>query len=167
MASPRFCFVSPASSQARPRSYLPVVTPGETIPAEPGFLRGHGTSLRPDGALIATLPGVVERVNKLVTVRPLRGRYTGEVGDVVVARIAEVGQRRWKVDLHSRMQGAVLLSSINLPGGEQRRRTVEDQLNMRQFYVEHDLLSAEVQAFFQARHLHPTARPPASRLPRP
>eukprot|EP00966_Prymnesium_polylepis_P245250 5673468-Prymnesium_polylepis.1 len=42
-----------------------------------------------------------------------------------------------------------MLSSINLPGGEQRRRTAEDQLNMRQFYVEHDLVSAEVQAFFQ------------------
>ena len=42
-----------------------------------------------------------------------------------------------------------MLSSINLPGGEQRRRTAEDQLNMRQFYIEHDLVSAEVQAFFQ------------------
>ena len=38
----------------------------------------------------------------------------------------------------------------------QRRRTAEDQLNMRQFYVEGDLVSAEVQAFFQdgAMSLH-------------
>jgi len=105
--------------------------------------------VRQDGALIATVAGTVERVNKLVCVRPLRSRYSGEVGDVVVCRIIEVGQKRWKVDVNGRQDGVVMLSSINLPGGEQRRRTAEDQLNMRQFYVEHDLLSAEVQAFFQ------------------
>ena len=105
--------------------------------------------VREDGTLIATLAGVVERVNKLVSVRPLRSRYNGEVGDVVVCRISDVGQKRWKVDVNGRQEGVLMLSSINLPGGEQRRRTAEDQLNMRQFYVEHDLVSAEVQAFFQ------------------
>ena len=134
----------------RPRSSIPTVTPGEPIPAEPGFLRGHGTLVRHDGVLIATVAGVVERVNKLVSVRPLRSsRYVGEVGDVVVGRVLEVGQKRWKVDVGGRQDSVLMLSSINLPGGEQRRRTAEDQLNMRQFYVEHDLVSAEVQAFFQ------------------
>lgn len=92
----------------------------------------------------------------LVSVRPLRSRYTGEVGDVVVCRILEVGQKRWKADVNARQDAVLMLSSINLPGGEQRRRTAEDQLNMRQFFVEHDLLSAEVQAFFQdgAMSLH-------------
>ena len=135
---------------SRPRSFVPTVTPGEPIPAEPGFLRGHGTLVRHDGVLIATVAGVVERVNKLVSVRPLRSsRYVGEVGDVVVGRVLEVGQKRWKVDIGGRQDSILMLSSINLPGGEQRRRTAEDQLNMRQFYVEHDLVSAEVQAFFQ------------------
>lgn len=112
-------------------------------------MRGHGTLVRQDGALIATVAGVVERVNKLVSVRPLRSRYVGEVGDVVVGRVLEVGQKRWKVDVRGRQHAVLMLSSINLPGGEQRRRTAEDQLNMRHFYVEHDLVSAEVQAFFQ------------------
>ena len=143
-----FVFIS-SSAPPRPRSYLPVVTPGESIPAEPGFLRGHGTMVRQDGILVATLAGVVERVNKLVSVRPLRSRYGGEVGDVVICRISDVGQKRWKVNVNARQDGVLMLSSINLPGGEQRRRTAEDQLNMRQFYVEHDLVSAEVQAFFQ------------------
>lgn len=41
-------------------------------------------------ALVAAVPGVVERVNKLVSVRPLRARYAGDIGDVVVGRITEV-----------------------------------------------------------------------------
>ena len=131
------------------RSRLPVVTAGEPIPAEPGFLRGHGTLVRNDGALVATVAGVVERVNKLISVRPLRSRYVGEVGDVLVGRVVEVGQKRWKVEVGGRQDALLMLSSINLPGGEQRRRTVEDQLNMRHFYVENDLVSAEIQAFFQ------------------
>ena len=44
-------------------------------------------------------------------------RYTGEVGDVVVGRILEVQQKRWKVDTFSRLESVLLLSSINLPGG--------------------------------------------------
>ena len=81
---------------------------------------------------------------------------TGEVGDVVVARIVDVGTKRWRADVNARQHAILMLSSINLPGGEQRRRTAEDQLNMRQFYVEHELMSAEVQAFFHdgAMSLH-------------
>jgi exosome complex component RRP4 len=143
-----FAFVSPTHPIGQ-RSVMPVVTPGEPIDVESGFLRGHGTLVRHDGALVATVAGIVERVNKLVSVRPLRARYVGEVGDVVVCRVLEVGQKRWKVDVGGRQDAVLMLSSINLPGGEQRRRTAEDQLNMRHFYVEHDLVSAEVQAFFQ------------------
>lgn len=154
-ASCSFVFVPPAVL-TRHRSVLPVVTPGEPLHVESGFLRGHGTMLRDDGALVATVAGVVERVNKLVSVRPLRSRYNAEVGDVVVCRIAEVGARRWKANVNARQEAILMLSSINLPGGEQRRRTAEDQLNMRQFYVEEDLVSAEVQTFFQdgAMSLH-------------
>ena len=148
----RFQFVAP-SLPGRSRSTIPVVSPGEPIPVEPGFLRGHGTTVRSDGVLVATVAGVVEHVNKLVSVRPLRARYHGEVGDVVVCRIVEVGAKRWKADVNARQNAILLLSSVNLPGGVQRRRTAEDQLNMRQFYVEGDLVSAEVQAFFQARPL--------------
>ena len=34
-----------------------------------------------------------------------------------------------------------MLSSVNLPGGQQRMRTYEDQLQMRNFFQEHDLIS--------------------------
>lgn len=153
---PAFTFANSAVSSRPQQSRPPVTTSGEPIPTDPGFLRGHGTLVRQDGALVATVAGVSAHVNKLISVRPLRARYVGEVGDVLVGRVLEMGQKRWMVDVGGRQSAMLMLSSINLPGGEQRRRTAEDQLNMRHFYVEHDLLSAEVQAFFQdgAMSLH-------------
>jgi exosome complex component RRP4 len=37
------------------------------------------------------------------------------------------------------------LTSVTLPGGEQRRRSEEDQMAMRQIYKEGEVISAEVQ----------------------
>uniref|UniRef100_A0A8C7ETN0 Exosome component 2 n=1 Tax=Neovison vison TaxID=452646 RepID=A0A8C7ETN0_NEOVI len=68
--------------------------------------------------LIASVAGSVERVNKLICVKALKTRYNGEVGDIVVGRITE------------------------------RRRSAEDELAMRGFLQEVDLISAEVQAVF-------------------
>ena len=88
---------------------------------------GHGTYVD-NGNLVASVAGIVERVNKLVSVRPLqsrcvslvyvssygvlwsrwcpcclsRARYVGEIGDVVVGRVVEVGAKRWKVDINAR-----------------------------------------------------------------
>lgn len=73
-------------------------------------------------------------------------RFNGEVGDVVVGRITEVRrqalvydtffkltikliyvfffmylqvqQKRWKVETNSRLDSVLLLSAVNLPGGE-------------------------------------------------
>ncbi|EDO36519.1 predicted protein [Nematostella vectensis] len=45
-------------------------------------------------------------------------RYNGEIGDVVVGRITEVGQKRWKVETFSKLDSVLMLSSVNLPGGE-------------------------------------------------
>ena len=43
---------------------------------------------------------------------------------------------------------ALPLSSINLPGGTLRKRTAVDELNMRSFFAEGDLLVAEVRSIF-------------------
>lgn len=40
----------------------------------------------------------------------------------------------------------LMLSSVNLPGGQQRIRTYEDQLQMRTFFQEHDLISVSCDA---------------------
>ncbi|KAG8901870.1 exosome non-catalytic core subunit rrp4 [Tulasnella sp. 403] len=42
----------------------------------------------------------------------------------------------------------LMLSSVNLPGGVQRRKLESDELQMRNFFEEGDLLVAEVHAFF-------------------
>jgi exosome complex component RRP4 len=62
--------------------------------------------------------GVEQNINRLVTVSPLRCRYNGEIGDVVIGRITELVHKRWKVDLNARLDAVLLLTSIQLPGGE-------------------------------------------------
>jgi len=118
--------------------------PGQVVATESGFLRGHGTYEK-DTGLYASVSGVVERVNKLISVKPLKARYHGEVGDVIVGRITEVTQKGWKVDVNGRQDAMLMLSAINLPLGELRRRTTSDELQMRSFFVENDVISAEVQ----------------------
>ena len=68
-----------------------LVTPGDLITTDTGFMRGHGTYLEGD-RLQSSVAGVVERVNKLIRVEPLKTRYNGEVGDVVVGRVTELAQ---------------------------------------------------------------------------
>ncbi|KAI7824874.1 hypothetical protein BC939DRAFT_396424 [Gamsiella multidivaricata] len=126
---------------------LHVVTPGEVITSDTAFMRGHGTYVEQEKVL-SSVAGVVDRVNKLISVRPLHTRYTGEIGDVVVGRITEVAQKRWKVDVNARLDAILMLSSVNLPGGVQRRKQESDELQMRNFFMEGDLVVAELQTFF-------------------
>lgn len=129
--------------------------PGESLTSAQSYMRGHGTYVDGD-EVVASVAGTIERVNKLVTVRAVRTRYNPEVGDLVVGRITEVQPRRWKVDANSRQDAVLMLSSVNLPGGVQRRKLESDELQMRTFFEEGDLLVAEVQAFFSdgAMSLH-------------
>lgn len=125
-----------------------LVTPGCVVTSDPGFMRGHGTWVGEDEKICATVSGTVERINKLYSVRSQRSRYIGEVGDVVVGRIVEVQHKRWAVDIYARLNAILLLSSVNLPGGELRRKTEEDELMMRHHLEVGDLISAEVQSVF-------------------
>lgn len=68
-------------------------------------------------------------------------RYAGEVGDVVVGRIIEVQATRWLVDTNSTQFSVLLLSNVNLPGGELRRKKFEDQLLMTDYMKVGDLVS--------------------------
>lgn len=148
------------------------VLPGDTITEDGSFMRGHGTYLddfvnydemdddedgdtnskgllKVEKKLISALAGVVEPINRLISVRPLQTRYNGAVGDVVVGRIIEVQQKRWKVETNARLSSVLLLSSVNLPGGELRRKTYEDELLMKDYLSEGDLICAEVQTNYE------------------
>lgn len=136
-----------------PSGHNDIVTPGEVITTNPQWMRGHGTytSAQEDEdatAIVSSLAGVITRTNKLLSVRPLRARYTPEVGDLVVGRIVEVQSKRWRVDVGSVQLAGLPLSAINLPGGIQRRRTETDELAIRSFFAEGDLLVAEVQQLY-------------------
>uniref|UniRef100_A0A3P9J0C0 Exosome component 2 n=1 Tax=Oryzias latipes TaxID=8090 RepID=A0A3P9J0C0_ORYLA len=115
-----------------------LVVPGDIITSDTGFMRGHGTYVDEE-KLTASVAGEVERVDKLICVRPLKTRFNGEVGDVVVGRITEVQQKRWKVETNSRLDSVLLLSSVNLPGGELVRQN---------FFLTTFPLIAEVQSVF-------------------
>lgn len=152
------------------------VLPGDTITVDGSFMRGHGTyhdefvdfeaaadededeneelkssssNSKVEKKLISSLAGVIEPINRLISVRPLRTRYNGAIGDVVVGRITEVQQKRWRVETNARLLSILQLSSVNLPGGELRRKTTEDELLMRQYLSEGDLICAEVQTAFE------------------
>lgn len=129
-----------------------LITPGQLITSDPQWMRGHGTFAAADdgpSAIRATVAGTIQKTNKLLSVVPLRARYVPEIGDLVIGRIVEVQSRRWKVDVAAPMLANLLLSSINLPGGTLRKRTSVDELNIRSFFGEGELLVAEVQSLFQ------------------
>ena len=81
----------------------------------------------------------------MITVRPAKTRYIGEVGDIVVGRVIDVQQKLWKVDCGTRLNANLNLAAVNLPGGELRRRGADDELVMRRHLKEGDLILAEVQ----------------------
>jgi exosome complex component RRP4 len=131
-----------------------LVVPGQPITSEAGFLRGHGCYLvenendasdTSSAVLKASVAGQIERVNRLISVRSLNSRYRGEIGDLVIGRVVAVDSKRWRVDIAGQKEAVLQLSSITLPGGVQRMRTYEDQLQMRSLFEVGDLISAEIQ----------------------
>lgn len=138
-----------------------VATTGQAIASSSMFMRGHGAYISSAQARLDTasstaplirssLCGLVRKTNKLISVSALKTRYAPEVGDLVIGRITDLqpGNRRWKVDINSRQDANLLLSSINLPGGIQRRKLDADELEMRNYFKEGDLLVCEVQSIF-------------------
>lgn len=118
---------------------------------------GHGTYVPANTSdITSSLAGTLTKTNKLLSVRPLRARYTPEIGDLVVGRIVEVQAKRWRVDVAASQLAILAISAINLPGGILRKRTETDELQIRSFFSEGDLVVAEVQQLHQdgAASLH-------------
>lgn len=95
--------------------------------------------------IYASMAGVVHYIDRVICVRPVRSHYIPDIGDVVVGRIVSVDSQRWQVDINSYQHAVLNLTAINLPGNVQRRRCEEDKLHMREYFVEGDMISAEVQ----------------------
>jgi len=128
-----------------------IVVPGDTVLLEPGSLMGKGLLLdHSTGAYSATTCGMVEKINKLVFVRPLKSKYSGDIGDVIVGRISEVGGDRWMVEFGGSQTASLPLGGINLPGSVQRRRTDEDKMQMRDYFQEGDVFACEIQKIMES-----------------
>jgi len=132
-------------------SFSKCVMPGQVITTESNYLRGHGC-FEKDGKLIASVCGTIERVNKLITVKPLRARYAAEIGDVIVGRVTEVSvlHQSWRVDVDGVRDASLPLSAINFGGTQLRRLNKFDERNIRAHFVEGDLISAEVHIIQQS-----------------
>jgi len=122
-----------------------LVIPGDTISCPVGSMPGFGT-FEDNGQIVANTMGYPAMYNKLVCVNALKGRYQGETGNVVIGRISQVANNRWKVNVGSQQEAVLFLSSIDLPTGEHRIRSEADQLKMREYFNHNDLMSAEVQS---------------------
>ncbi|KAA8571485.1 hypothetical protein EYC84_001485 [Monilinia fructicola] len=108
---------------AKRAKHQDIVTPGEIITDDPQWMRGHGTFVAPGSTeIIGTVAGTVQKTNKLLS--------------------------RWRVDIGAPVLANLPLSAINLPGGIQRKRTETDELQIRTFFSEGDLLVAEVQQLY-------------------
>ncbi|KAL8713786.1 MAG: hypothetical protein Q9220_002313 [cf. Caloplaca sp. 1 TL-2023] len=140
----------PPSKHLKRSPKTTIITPGETITDDPQWMRGHGTHNPPHtpSTILATVAGTLLRTNKLLSILPLRARYYPEIGDLVIGRIVSVESRRWKVDLSAPLLAHLPLSAINLPGGILRKRTSTDELAIRSFFSEGDLVVAEVQGVY-------------------
>ncbi|EPQ27860.1 uncharacterized protein PFL1_04604 [Pseudozyma flocculosa PF-1] len=125
-----------------------IAVPGEPLASSSLFMRGHGTTLSSTGTITSTVAGTLVLTNKLLSIPPIRSRYIPEIGDLVIGQVTSLSPKRWKVDIHSRSDASLQLSSINLPGGVQRRKLESDELQMRNFFKEDDWVVAEVQSVF-------------------
>jgi len=122
-----------------------IYLPGDYICDSEGFIKGHGTE-QVENKIYSGHFGRVNQIDKLVTVQPFFSvRYTPEVGDVVVGRITQIYSKKWRVDTNSRGDTTLNLSAINLPGVMQRRKSEDDEINMRKYFDINDVIVCEVQ----------------------
>ncbi|KAJ3044909.1 exosome non-catalytic core subunit rrp4 [Rhizophlyctis rosea] len=130
-----------------------VVTPGEVVTRDSAYAGGLGTiptlDRSVDPTIVASVTGIVDVVNKFIRVQQLRARFQGEVGDVIVGRVSELGPKRWRIDFGGQSDGILPLDSISLPGGVQRRKSESDELHMREYFAEGDLVCAEISSRFR------------------
>ncbi|XP_024522068.1 exosome complex component RRP4 homolog isoform X4 [Selaginella moellendorffii] len=109
------------------------------IPGKESVSSGHG-SQSVSGEIRATVCGILRPQGSFITVDPFLTRYKPEKGHVVIGRIVEVAQGSWRVDISCDRHARLELSSVDLPASIQRRRTAADELNMRNFLVETDVI---------------------------
>uniref|UniRef100_A0AC35THQ5 KH_dom_type_1 domain-containing protein n=1 Tax=Rhabditophanes sp. KR3021 TaxID=114890 RepID=A0AC35THQ5_9BILA len=127
---------------------LIVVIPGQSLNLDSGDIRGSGI-IEVKGDPVSTVCGTLNKVNKLVKVAAYGGVYHGEIGDIIVGRVIEVQQKRWKLDISSRQDATLNFINFQLPGGKNQRRGINEEMALQNLLVRGDLVSGEVQNIAQ------------------
>ncbi|KAM0673969.1 Exosome complex component rrp4 [Gurleya vavrai] len=129
--------------------------PGDKISSNSNLIKGHGThsvindvTLQTDvddqeNFIASSFLGHSHLINKLITVLPLYPTYTPQIGDIIIARVHSIYNKKWKLDLP--FEATLHLSSIPLPNSAQRRKLEEDEIKMRDFFDINDIVIVEVQ----------------------
>ena len=91
-----------------------LVLPGDKITSDPGYIQGKGTYAE-KGSIYSSVIGYVQTTDKLVSVVPLKSRYNCKLGDIVVGRVTEILNKKWKIDINSSDSASLHLNAIKLP----------------------------------------------------
>ncbi|KAI4840684.1 exosome complex component RRP4 [Plasmodium brasilianum] len=124
-----------------------LVLPGEAVLSKEDkgrFLKGSGLYEENEN-FYACILGTVNYINKLVYVEPLRGKYTGAVGDLLVGKIKDINNDKWVVEIGSYCRALLSISQTNISLFSQRIRLYNDVINMINIYKPNDIIACEVQ----------------------
>ncbi|VDL76754.1 unnamed protein product [Nippostrongylus brasiliensis] len=121
-----------------------IVHCGQILSLGASVMSGHGT-IPIYGQLAASISGRRVQYSRLFIVEPYKSKYAPKIGDVVVGRICNIRKAHWKVDVNCRIAAILHLNNVNLPGGELRRKSVEDEIAMVRHLSVGDTVSAEIQ----------------------
>ena len=53
-------------------------------------------------------------MDKLKIVRPLKTRYFGDIGDVVIGRVSEIANKKWKIDIQGFEYAYLHINAVKL-----------------------------------------------------
>ncbi|CAD2090013.1 exosome complex component RRP4, putative [Plasmodium vinckei lentum] len=124
-----------------------LVLPGEAVLEKKDkarFLKGSGL-YEEEEKFSACILGSVNYINKLVYVEPLRGKYTGSVGDLLVGKIKDINNDKWVVEIGSYCRALLSITQTNISLFSQRIRLYNDVINMINIYKPNDVIACEVQ----------------------
>ena len=121
--------------------------PGEIILDNSDKIFTYGTGTVENKNMIkSTVYGHIKRHNKLIIADSLFNfRYKANIGDVIIGKITEIYNKKWKVDCNSINEATLSLGSVILPGVVQRIKGDEDEMEMRNLFSIGDLVVCEVQ----------------------
>jgi exosome complex component RRP4 len=66
----------------------------------------------------------------------MKSKYSPQIGDIVVGRVVEIANKRWKIDINANSDSFLNLNSAYIT--ELRKKNQEDEFNMRRIMQEGD-----------------------------